>query len=535
MTAPSAAKPPAPGTKKAGTKSRRPIRENIEAFAVAIVLALLLKYFGLEAYQIPTSSMQPTLMGSRASGIFDRILVDKISQLFRPPQRWDIVVFRYPLNTSQNYVKRLWGMGPETLKIADGNVYRLEPAADGKAPRFVALRKPDRVQEDLWLLVYDTQETELGTAPVRPEQDLLVDCPSGPGGAPPKVENRGLLLNLPKDGRALVAFRNLGSGPSGPDRLRNHYWHGYPVAIQDAILRGEMPDPQWNGVVPVQDLRTTLRVKRSAGIHTVWIRLRVEQEQGGHREFRLELTEKGGRLLAELDRQPAAEKAAFTGGLVADRETEVSLAHVDDQLIVKVDGTEKARFAYVPATTGIKRASPIDLSFGGEGSGSLLLPRVRIERDIHYTSTGIAEGERSFDVPAGHYFMLGDNTMASEDGRAWTELEFKVTNDGTIARPDDARPGKVLRGNRRPIHTTERIDADENPVIVRRTRQVVFTDILGEEHVFPWDGQEWNPHLPAAIVARPAPFVPREFVIGRALLVFWPLFPPSAFRFGFVR
>ena len=65
--------PPTPPTPPAGKpKPRRPIRENIEAFAVAIVLALLLKYFGLEAYQIPTSSMQPTLMGSRAAGIFDR-------------------------------------------------------------------------------------------------------------------------------------------------------------------------------------------------------------------------------------------------------------------------------------------------------------------------------------------------------------------------------------------------------------------------------------------------------------------------------
>jgi len=220
---------------------------------------------------------------------------------------------------------------------------------------------------------------------------------------------------------------------------------------------------------------------------------------------------------------------------VADRDTEVSLAHLDDQVVVRIDGVEKARFEYVPVATGLKRGAPIELSFGGEGAGALQFGRVRIERDLHYTSTGIAEGGKSFSVPAGHYFMLGDNTLASEDGRAWTELWFKVTDDGTILPPDDPRPGKVLRGNRRPMPTTERIDADENPVIVRRTRQVVFTDTLGEEHVFPWNGKEWNPELPPLMKAQPAPFVPQEYVIGRALLVFWPVFPPSAFRFGFVR
>ena len=94
---------------------RKLVRDNLEAISFAIVLALVLKFFALEAYQIPTSSMQPTLMGSAAAGVNDRILVVKIRYTFLRPKRFDIAVFRYPLKTDQNYVKRIWGKGGDIL------------------------------------------------------------------------------------------------------------------------------------------------------------------------------------------------------------------------------------------------------------------------------------------------------------------------------------------------------------------------------------------------------------------------------------
>jgi len=60
-----------------------PIRYNLEAFGVAILGAVLLKWFCLEAFQIPTSSMQPTLMGSSEAGVYDRLLVDKLTPAIR--------------------------------------------------------------------------------------------------------------------------------------------------------------------------------------------------------------------------------------------------------------------------------------------------------------------------------------------------------------------------------------------------------------------------------------------------------------------
>ncbi|MBJ02340.1 MAG: S26 family signal peptidase, partial [Planctomycetes bacterium] len=66
-----------------------PWRENIEAITMAIVVAILLKYFIVEAYKIPTGSMQPTLMGNTDTGVFDRVLVDKLSYHYRDPERWE--------------------------------------------------------------------------------------------------------------------------------------------------------------------------------------------------------------------------------------------------------------------------------------------------------------------------------------------------------------------------------------------------------------------------------------------------------------
>ncbi|MCX8266445.1 MAG: S26 family signal peptidase, partial [Planctomycetota bacterium] len=80
-------------------KSKHPFRENIEVVLFAIIMAMGLKVFAIEAYQIPTGSMQPTLMGTelldpatkRPDGrLNDRVLVDKISYFFRDPQRWEV-------------------------------------------------------------------------------------------------------------------------------------------------------------------------------------------------------------------------------------------------------------------------------------------------------------------------------------------------------------------------------------------------------------------------------------------------------------
>ena len=90
---------------------------------MAVVMALLLKFFIVEAYKIPTGSMQPTLIGDERSGIKDRILVDKLSYVLREPRRWEVAVFRYPLDRSKNFVKRIVGLPGDRIRIQEGAVF----------------------------------------------------------------------------------------------------------------------------------------------------------------------------------------------------------------------------------------------------------------------------------------------------------------------------------------------------------------------------------------------------------------------------
>ena len=72
--------------------TRLTIREYAESLAIAFVLAMVIRHFVVEAFRIPTSSMEPTLIGNERSG--DRILVSKFQYDLHPPQQWDIVVFK---------------------------------------------------------------------------------------------------------------------------------------------------------------------------------------------------------------------------------------------------------------------------------------------------------------------------------------------------------------------------------------------------------------------------------------------------------
>jgi len=120
-------------------------RENIEAILMAIVVALLFKYFVLEISKIPSGSMQPTLMGHPETATFDRTVVDKLVYHLRDPERFEIVVFKHPLEESRVMVKRLVGMPGEELKIENGDLFVRAPGGEWKN-----LRRPPAVMAAMW-------------------------------------------------------------------------------------------------------------------------------------------------------------------------------------------------------------------------------------------------------------------------------------------------------------------------------------------------------------------------------------------------
>ncbi len=100
-----------------GVLDENKLYENIKSFAVAIVLALIIRTFIVQSFHIPSGSMEPTLQ------IGDFILVDKVTYHFRKPQRGDVVVFHFPLNEDVYYIKRIMAVPGDRIQVINGRVY----------------------------------------------------------------------------------------------------------------------------------------------------------------------------------------------------------------------------------------------------------------------------------------------------------------------------------------------------------------------------------------------------------------------------
>lgn len=84
---------------------------------LAVVLALCINNVVIVNAKIPSGSMMDIIMPD------DRIVAFRLSYVLSPPERYDIVVFRYPDERSTLFVKRVIGLPGETVRIADGRVY----------------------------------------------------------------------------------------------------------------------------------------------------------------------------------------------------------------------------------------------------------------------------------------------------------------------------------------------------------------------------------------------------------------------------
>ena len=105
------------------------LRENIEAILVAIVIALFIRTFVVQAFKIPSGSMKQTLQ------IGDHILVNKFIYGVRipyvrksiiplkKPQRGDIIVFKYPVDPHKDFIKRVIGIPGDKIEIRNKKLY----------------------------------------------------------------------------------------------------------------------------------------------------------------------------------------------------------------------------------------------------------------------------------------------------------------------------------------------------------------------------------------------------------------------------
>ena len=116
--------------RRVNASSARWIWEWSRSFIIAVFLFLFVRAFFVEAFKIPSGSMERTLL------VGDFLLVNKLVYgaevpftgvrlpALRAPRRGDVIVFQYPKELDKNYVKRLIGLPGDTLAMRDGRLYR---------------------------------------------------------------------------------------------------------------------------------------------------------------------------------------------------------------------------------------------------------------------------------------------------------------------------------------------------------------------------------------------------------------------------
>jgi signal peptidase I len=154
-------------------------REYFESIVIAVILALFVRTWAVQAFKIPTGSMENNLL------IGDHLLVNKFifgPTMFdiekkllpiRDPRRGDVVVFKYPDEPERDFIKRIIGLPGETLELRNKKVYIngqpldepyvhfLEPSSNSQEVTLYDLRErygPVRVPDGQYFVMGDNRD-----------------------------------------------------------------------------------------------------------------------------------------------------------------------------------------------------------------------------------------------------------------------------------------------------------------------------------------------------------------------------------------
>ena len=121
-------------------KHMRLIRELIETIAFTLLVFLLIR-FAAQSFRVDGESMQPGLQTD------EFVIVDKVTYLFHAPERGDIIVFHYPLDTSRDFIKRVIGVPGDRVSTTSTGVI-----VDGQTLHEPYIRVPFNFESNTWKL-----------------------------------------------------------------------------------------------------------------------------------------------------------------------------------------------------------------------------------------------------------------------------------------------------------------------------------------------------------------------------------------------
>lgn len=412
----------------------------------------------------------------------DRILVQRFAYLFADPARWDVVVFRSPSDDDlvarqgdqyqQNYIKRLVGKPGESVIVLDGDVYvstSPKPAEQLGPGDFTVQTKPWSAQSAMWRVVYDDDHRPRGLSRAQTR-------PNAQGDAAPWTQpwvNAGDVA-WDTTGRAFKVDARSGGAAA---RLRFDFansmtrkspltdWLGYdvtaPVESGQNLAPGLFPydgrswpvdkylqSPQL--LSPVSDVMLALSYRRLDGTGP----LRLKTTKRGI-EFEAVITPEGVELFKTDSAGRTSLAKAQKPNIGAGAGTRIEFVNADYRVYVRIDGREvvtstPAQYApnvdallreYAGKTDGIPPNARPELRIEAEAQ-QVEVSHVSLWRDVYYTRAetgwkpmkwaspaslasnllyGSAHNESKGPIRlgAGEYFVLGDNSLLSLDGRFW--------------------------------------------------------------------------------------------------------------------
>ena len=147
-----------------GQKKRSLLRELfglVEIFLVAFLLAQVMTHFVLINAEVPSESMENIIEPG------DRLFGFRLAYALEEPDRFDIVIFRYPVDESQNFIKRVIGLPGEKVEIREGKIYIDDASVPLDEPYLPEMWTDDndgyvfQVPDDSYLMLGDNRNISL--------------------------------------------------------------------------------------------------------------------------------------------------------------------------------------------------------------------------------------------------------------------------------------------------------------------------------------------------------------------------------------
>ena len=119
------------------------IWEILKIVIIALVIVIPIRYFLFQPFIVKGQSMEPNFENS------NYLIVDELSFRFRDPQRGEVVVFRYPKNISQRFIKRIIGLPGDKIEVKAGSIMVNDQVLDESKYLPSGVQTPGNIQTSL--------------------------------------------------------------------------------------------------------------------------------------------------------------------------------------------------------------------------------------------------------------------------------------------------------------------------------------------------------------------------------------------------